>query len=76
MGKLKPNLIFKENTEKEDEDISWALMRKMIIFADWILAWMVTAGIELKFIQIGLSYNLGLANISSFREEGATIKTR
>lgn len=75
-GKTKTEFTFQGNTEKEDEDISWGSDEEDDHLRRLDLGLTVTAGIELKFIQIGLSYNLGLANISSFREEGATIKNK
>ena len=36
----------------------------------------IGAGVELNALQIGLFYNLGLANISSYTDDGATIQNR
>ena len=75
-GKTKSELTLNGQTEKEEEDISWGSNEEDDHLRRLDLGLTMAAGIELKSIQLGLNYNLGLANISAYRDEGATIKNK
>jgi len=76
IGKSKSELTLNGQTEKEEEDISWGSDEEDDHLRRLDLGLTMAAGIEIKSIQLGLNYNLGLANISAYRDEGATIKNK
>ncbi len=74
-GKSKSEVTYNGEKETEEEDIKWGSdedddLKRL----DFGLS--VGAGFEIKSIQIGLSYNLGLANISTYTDEGFKINNR
>jgi hypothetical protein len=75
IGKTKSELTVGGETETSKDDVEWGSgdndMLKRLDFG--LIA---GAGIELNAIQIGLNYGLGLANISSYTDEGTKIKNR
>jgi hypothetical protein len=74
-GKYKGKVVHSGETNSYKRDIYWgsgtdAEFRRL----DFGLT--AAAGVEIRSIQIGLSYNLGLANISTFTDNGVKIKNR
>lgn len=60
----------------ETEDIKWGSDAEEDDFKRLDYGVSIGAGVELSALQIGLFYNLGLANISSYTDEGSTIQNR
>ena len=74
-GKTKLELEYDGEVVSKEEDVRWgsdeeADLKKM----DFGLT--VVAGIELNSFQMGLTYSLGLANISPYSENGYKISNR
>lgn len=74
-GKSKGEVIFRGETNSIEHDINWGSSQgddfKRL---DYGLT--AGAGIEISSIQIGLCYNLGLANISTITDNGLKIRNR
>ena len=73
-GKMKVKAEYDGETEEESEDIEWGSDAEEddLKRLDFGLAF--GAGVDLKPITIGVSYGLGLANISAYTDGGASIK--
>ena len=76
-GKLKTEFSYKGDTDSDSEDIEWGSDKEndMLKRLDYGL----TAGVGIVIIntvQLGLAYDLGLANISTITEGGSNIKNR
>jgi len=74
-GKNKYELTYGGETDSEEEDIEWGSdegddLKRL----DFGLT--MGAGVEISSIQIGLTYGLGLANISSYTDDGTKINNR
>ena len=75
IGETKGELIFPEETRSYERDINWGSGQgDEIKRLDYGLT--AGAGIAVSTIQIGLSYNLGLANISTITDNGMKLKNR
>ena len=75
IGKSKGEIILPGETNSYDRDINWGSGQgDEIKRLDYGLT--AGAGIEISNIQIGLSYNLGLANISTITDNGLKLKNR
>lgn len=75
-GKMKTKMTGAGLDTDETEDIEWDSDVEEDDFKRLDYGVSVGAGIELSDLQIGLFYNLGLANISSYTDDGATIQNR
>jgi len=74
-GKSKIEVTYDGETETEEEDIEWGSDKeKDLKRLDFGLT--MGAGVEIKSFQIGLTYNLGLANISPDTDGGLKINNR
>lgn len=74
-GKSKGELIFPGETRSYERDINWGSGQgDEIKRLDYGLT--AGAGIEVSSFQIGLSYNFGLANISTITDNGMKLKNR
>jgi len=73
-GKSKYEVTYEGETETEEETIEWGSDDEEVKRLDFGLA--VGAGVEIKSFQIGLTYALGLANISPDTEDGYKINNR
>jgi hypothetical protein len=73
-GKMKVKATYEGDTEEDSEDIEWGddPENDMLKRLDFGLAF--GAGVQLKVIDIGVAYGLGLTNISSYTDDGASIK--
>ncbi|MBK6861305.1 MAG: PorT family protein [Saprospiraceae bacterium] len=73
-GNVKGELTYLGQTETFDEPITWGSDEEDDYVRRFDFGLAMGIGLELKSIQIGLSYHQGLANISSYRKDGATIR--
>lgn len=75
-GKIKTQLSGMGETVSHEEDVNWASDEENEALKRLDYGLMVGAGVEIDAIQIGLSYNFGLANISAETEDGFKINNR
>lgn len=73
-GKSKFEITAMGETETDEEDIKWGSDEDDFKRLD--LGLTMGAGVEISSIQIGLSYGLGLANISTNADGGSKISNR
>ena len=75
-GKAKYEETYNGETDKEEEDINFGSDEDEDDFKR--LDWGLTAGVgvELNSIQISVNYGLGLANISSYTQDGNKVNNR
>jgi len=76
-GKLKTEFSYMGDTETDSEEVAWGSDKK----GDFLkrLDYGITAGVGVvmvKNLQFGVSYNWGIANISTTTEGGSKIKNR
>ena len=76
-GKIKMKITYEGETEKDDENIEWGSdededddLKRL----DYGIT--IGGGIEINSVRVGLMYNYGLANISSYTDDGATMSNR
>lgn len=75
-GKLKWEDSFLGETTKDSEKINWGSDADNDDFKRLDFGLTFGAGVEISSFQVGLSYGLGLANISSYTEAGTKINNR
>lgn len=75
-GKSKFENTYEGETEIDDDIVVWGSDKEESDFKRLDFGLTVGAGVELNAIQIGTSYNMGLANISPDTEDGRTNKNR
>ena len=75
-GKLKSKITGAGLDTDETETIEWGSDAEEDDLKRLDFGVSIGAGVELNALQIGLFYNLGLANISSYTDDGATIQNR
>jgi len=75
-GKGETKITSMGKAESEMSDIEWGSDEDEDDLKRFDLGLTVGAGVEVKSIQIGISYGLGLANISSYSKEGQKINNR
>jgi hypothetical protein len=75
-GNSKSKLTAMGETESFDEDVEWGSDEEDDHFRRLDYGLTVGAGVEVNAIQIGLTYGLGLANISSYTGDGSKINNR
>ncbi len=74
-GKVKGTVEFQGTKETEEQDVKWGSNEDdNLKRLDTGLTF--GGGVEINTIMLGISYDLGLANISSFQENGTTTKNR
>ena len=64
------------DTDKSEEDIEWGSDENDDHLKRLDLGLIIGAGVVVHSIEIGLSYSLGLANISASTDEGGKIHNR
>lgn len=75
-GKIKSEYTGNYETETDEEDINFGSDKDEDDLKRLDYGLTAGVGIELKSIQIGINYNLGLANISSYTDDGNKISNR
>ncbi len=75
-GKAKSTTVYQGEKETHSEDIKWGGDEDEDDFKRLDFGLTFGAGVEIKAISIGLSYDLGLANISSYKNDGTKISNR
>lgn len=75
-GKIKSEGSYEGETETEEETIEWGSDEEEDDLKRFDFGLAVGAGVEIKSFQIGLTYGLGLANISPDTEDGFKINNR
>jgi hypothetical protein len=75
-GKRKSELTAMGETETYEEDIEWGSDEENYEIKRLDFGLTIGAGFEISSIQIGLSYCLGLANISAYTDGGIKNKNR
>ncbi len=75
-GKSKMESSYAGETETGEEDITWGTAEDEADLKRLDFGLMLGAGIEISSVQVGVSYGLGLANISPYTEDGSKINNR
>lgn len=75
-GKSKFEMTFNGETESDEETIEWGSDENESDIKRLDFGLTAGAGVAINAIQFGLSYGLGLANISPFTEGGTSVKNR
>lgn len=75
-GKFKYKETYNGTTTTDDEDILWGSDAEEDDLKRLDFGLVAGAGVEFGFLQIGMSYGLGLANISPYTDEGTKGKNR
>jgi hypothetical protein len=75
-GKAKSKITVGGETEEEEEDINWGSDEQEDDLKRLDYGLMVGAGVEINALQIGVSYGLGLANISANNDNGNKANNR
>ncbi|MBT8220056.1 MAG: PorT family protein [Bacteroidia bacterium] len=75
-GKIKTESSYMGETEKDQEDINWGNNEDDGDLKRLDFGLTIGTGVEINAIQIGISYSLGLANISNFADDGTKISNR
>jgi hypothetical protein len=75
-GKIKVEATFDGETVTEEEDIQWGSDEDESDLKRLDFGLIMGAGVEINSIQIGLTYGLGLANISPVTDGGSIINNR
>ena len=73
-GKDKGEFTLQGQTESFDEPVEWGSDEENDKVRRLDFGFAMGIGLEFKSIQIGFSYHQGLANISAYRQDGATIR--
>ena len=75
-GKSKYEVTFDGETESNEEDVKWGSDEDESYLKRLDFGLTMGAGVEINSFQIGLSYGLGLANISTYTDGGYKINNR
>jgi hypothetical protein len=75
-GKTKSEYTDDGETETYEDDIEWGSDEEKSELKRLDFGLTMGAGVEINSIQIGLTYNMGLANISPYTEDGFKINNR
>ncbi len=75
-GKWKWEAEYNGETESDEEDVEWGSDDENDHFKRLDFGLTMGAGVEISSFQIGLTYGLGLANISSYTEDETKAKNR
>ena len=75
-GQSKTVTTIDGKTEKEKEDVEWGSEKCKSDLKRLDFGLTIGAGVEIDLFQIGLGYNLGLANISPYNDGGMKINNR
>ena len=74
--KLKAEFTYGGESDSEEEDVEWGSDEENDDLKRLDFGLTMGAGVEISSIQIGLTYGLGLANISSYNDNGNKINNR
>ena len=75
-GKSKWEYVSTGYTESDEEKVDWGSDSDNDHFKRPDFGLSIGGGVIIKGVQVGASYDLGLANISAYTENGAKIKNR
>ncbi|MBB3699515.1 outer membrane beta-barrel protein [Flammeovirga yaeyamensis] len=75
-GKIKATLEFQGDEQTEEEEIKWGSNQDEDTFKRLDMGLTFGAGVEINSILLGLSYDLGLSNISTNQDNGMSVKNR
>ncbi len=75
-GQSKTVTTIDGKTEKEKEDVEWGSEKGKSDLKRLDFGLTIGAGVEIDLFQIGLGYNLGLANISPYNDGGMKSNNR
>jgi len=75
-GKYKYEYTSGGTTESDDESVEWGSDEEDDDLKRFDFGLVVGAGVEINVIQIGVFYNLGIANISSYNDDGTKAANR
>lgn len=75
-GKTKLETTLNNTTKSEEEDIEWGSDKTKSDLKRLDFGLTMGAGVQINSIQIGVSYGLGLANISPYTDGGTKINNR
>lgn len=75
-GKFKDEITFGGDTETDEEDVEWGSDMEEDDLKRLDFALTFGAGVQYMQLIFEITYDLGLANISAYTDDGATIKNR
>ena len=75
-GKVKATVEYQGDKETEEEDVEWGSDEDEDYLKRLDLGLTFGGGVEINSILIGISYDLGLSNISAYQDYGTTSKNR
>ncbi len=75
-GKIKATAEYLGVEETEEEDVKWGSDEENDDIKRLDMGLTFGGGVEINAIMLGISYDLGLANISPYQEDGATSKNK
>ena len=75
-GKVKVTAEYQGEKETEEEDVEWGNDEDEDDFKRLDMGLTFGAGVEINSILVGISYDLGLSNISAYQDDGTTSKNR
>ena len=75
-GKFRSEITFNGDTEVDEEDIEWGNDPDEDDLKRFDFGLSFGAGVEYSAFMLGVSYDLGLTNISAYTEDDAMVKTR
>jgi hypothetical protein len=75
-GKIKATVEYQGDEETDEEDVKWGSDEDNDDLKRLDMGLTFGGGVEINAIMLGISYDLGLANISSYQQDGATSKNK
>jgi len=75
-GKVKATAEYQGEKETEEEDVEWGSDEDEDDLKRLDMGLTFGAGVEINSILVGISYDLGLSNISAYQDYGTTSKNR
>jgi opacity protein-like surface antigen len=75
-GKVKGTIEYQGETETNEEEIKWGGDEDEDDLKRLDMGLTFGGGVEINLITLGISYDLGLSNISSYQDYGSTSKNR
>jgi hypothetical protein len=75
-GKMKSVVEYQGNKETDEEDIEWGNDENEDMLKRFDFGITFGGGVEISTFLIGISYDLGLANISTYTDYGSKINNR
>ena len=75
-GKVKSTVEYQGDEETEEEDINWGSDEDEDDLKRLDMGLTFGGGVEINSIMIGISYDLGLSNISAYQDYGTTSKNK